>query len=57
MAAVFTELFRVAPDDLDSLTDPELEPNPDTSIWLRGLGDLELVGYGNYFLGLSPPEH
>ena len=44
MTAVFTELFRVAPDDLASLADPELEPNPETSIWLRGLGDLELVG-------------
>lgn len=44
MAAVFTELFRVAAHDLDSLADPELEPNPETSIWLRGLGDVELVG-------------
>ena len=44
MAALFTEIFRVSPDSLDALLDPELEPEPDTSIWLRGLGDLELVG-------------
>jgi hypothetical protein len=44
MAALFTELFRVSPDALDTLLDPELEPDPETSIWLRGLGDLELVG-------------
>ena len=43
MATVLTELFRVAPRDLDSLADPELEPKAETSIWLRGLGDLELV--------------
>jgi len=44
MAAFFTELFRVDPADVDSLADPELEPNPETSIWLRHIGDLELVG-------------
>jgi len=44
MAALFTELYRVSADALDALLDPELEPDPETSIWLRGLGDLELVG-------------
>jgi len=44
MAAVFTELYRVAPGDLDTLACPEFEPSRETTIWLRGLGDLELVG-------------
>ena len=44
MAALFTELYRVSPDALDTLLDPELESDPKFSIWLRGLGDIELVG-------------
>lgn len=43
MAAVYTELFRVSPEAVETLLDPELEIDPATSIWLRGLGDLELV--------------
>ncbi|PHS03242.1 MAG: hypothetical protein COA78_18715 [Blastopirellula sp.] len=43
MAAFFTELFRVDPADVESLLAPELERNDDTSLWLRNLGDLELV--------------
>ena len=51
MAAVFTELFRVPPDDVGSLADPEFEPNAETSIYLRGLGDLELVGLWELLTG------
>ena len=44
MAALTTELYRISPEELDNLLDPELEPDSESSIWLRGLGDLELVG-------------
>ena len=44
MAAFFTELFRVEKSNVESLFDPELERDPATSLWLRHLGDLELVG-------------
>lgn len=44
MAAFFTEFFRVAPANVESLFDPELERRDDSSLWLRSLGDLELVG-------------
>ena len=44
MAAFFTELFRIDPAEIESLLDPELERNEEDSLWLRNLGDLELVG-------------
>ncbi len=44
MAAFFTELFRIDPSDAESLLDPELERDSESSLWLRNLGDLELVG-------------
>ncbi|QDU98568.1 hypothetical protein [Lignipirellula cremea] len=44
MAAFFTELFRVAPDKVSSLLDPELERDPETSLWLKNIGEMELVG-------------
>lgn len=43
MSALYTALHRVAPSEVDSLRNTELESAPETSIWLRGIGDLELV--------------
>ncbi len=56
MAAFFTELFRIDPADAESLLDPELERDPDTSLWLRNLGDLELVGLWERFRTVIPKE-
>ena len=44
MTAFFSELFRIEPSELESLLDPDLERTESNSLWLRSLGDLELVG-------------
>jgi len=54
MAAFFTELFRVEPANVESLFDPQLERGNDSSLWLRNLGDLELVGLWNALPNSDP---
>lgn len=56
MAAFFTELFRIDPDDVHSLLDPELERDDTTSLWLEHLGDLELVGLWESLPGAKPAD-
>lgn len=42
MASLFTEFVRVSEEEIPSIDN--FETNQGNSIWLRGLGDLELVG-------------
>ena len=44
MAAFFTELFRIKPDEAETLLNSDLDREAIPSLWVRSMGDLELVG-------------